>query len=214
MHRYTKLLLASLTATALLAIAVGTASAGHLSTSNQNFRVTWTSLELTNTINNEVVLCEVTLEGSFHSATIAKTSGLLVGYVTRANLAGGGREARCTGGSATIHQETLPWHIRYRGFTGTLPNPSGVVLGLIGVSFEIRTNGGFLCNASTEALKPAVGTININTTTHVAESLRPDETVNIPLEGGFCFFGSGRFRNTSQTLTLLGTTTRITVTLI
>jgi len=211
MHRYTKLLLASLTATAILAMAVSSATAAHLSVSNQNFRTTWTSLRFS--AGGSIVLCPVTLEGSFHSATIAKTAGLLIGYITRASV--NGTEPPCVGGTATVRTETLPWHIRYRSFTGTLPNISGVVVGLIGASFRVQPSGSLACNATTEATHPAVGTINVNTTTHVAESLTPDPNARIPLESGFCpFAGEGAFSEASQTLTVLGSTTRITVTLI
>jgi len=211
MHRYTKLLLTSLTATAILAMAVSSATAAHLSVSNQNFRTTWTSLRFN--AAGSTILCPVTLEGSFHSATIAKTSGLLIGYITRASV--NGARPPCVGGTATVRTETLPWHIRYRSFTGTLPNISGIVVGLIGASFRVQPEGSLACNATTTATSPSIGTINVNTTTHVAESLTPDPTARIPLEEGFCVFaGSGSFEETSQSLTVLGSTTRITVTLI
>ena len=209
-HR-TKLLLTTLTTTAILAIAVSSATASHLSVSNQNFRSTWTSLRFN--AGGNIILCPVTLETSFHSATFSKTSGLLIGYVTRASIIGS--SPSCVGGTATVRGETLPWHIRYRSFTGTLPNISGAVVGLIGASFRVQPAGSLACNATTTATHPAVGTININTTTHVAESATPDPNARIPLEEGFCVFaGEGSFEESSQTLTVLGSTTRITVTLI
>lgn len=69
----------------------------------------------------------MTLEGSLHSATIAKVAGALVGFVTRASLA----EASCTGGlaeSAGLVTASLPWHVEYEGFSGTLPNLTAVKL--------------------------------------------------------------------------------------
>jgi hypothetical protein len=45
--------------------------------------------------------CQVTLEGSLHTRTIAKVQGALIGYITTARLA-------CSSGSLTI----LPEHCR------------------------------------------------------------------------------------------------------
>ena len=75
MTRHTKPILTTLTATLTLALAVTSATANRLSVSNRNFRVTWTSLRLTNNVNANTMLCPVTLEGSFHSSTIVKTAG-------------------------------------------------------------------------------------------------------------------------------------------
>lgn len=212
MHRYSKLLLASLAATAILAMAVGNASANHISLTNRNIRVTWTSLRLSNTVNSNVVLCPVTLEGSFHETSIVKTVGALVGYITRASVSN-----PCTGGTATIHQESLPWHITYEGFVGTLPEIEKIKLLLIGIFFEIREASN-TCSARTELEHPAIGFVNINRTTKVAESLTPEPNTRIPLTNGaggiFCGLASGIFGEPSQTLTVLGSTTRITVTLI
>ena len=209
MHRYSKLLLASLTATAILAMAVGNASANRLSTTGSRlWRVTWTSLKLRNSINNNVLLCPVTLEGSFHSATIVKTLNSLVGYIKRATV----NNTACTGGHATIEQASLPWHIRYRGYSGILPNITLIILGLVGTRFIIE-GGGITCNATTTASSPALGRLNISG--GVVTSLTPDPSARIPLEGGLCGIATGTFEEPSQTLTEEDTgTARITVTLI
>src|SRR3954465_5363475 len=91
--RTTKHILTPLPAPLLLATAINTASATRLSTSNQNVRLTWTSLEFA--VSSEIVLrCQVTLEGSFHTRTIAKVEGALIGAVTKAVF----RQETCTGG--------------------------------------------------------------------------------------------------------------------
>jgi hypothetical protein len=72
--------------------------------------------------------CDVALFGSFHSRTIAKVSGSLVGDVYQAN---GG----CEGGTLTILPATLPWHIAYISFQGALPTIRDINLQL--------NNGGF-----------------------------------------------------------------------
>jgi hypothetical protein len=215
MHRYTKLLLASLTATALLAMAVSSANATRLRISEQSFRVTWTSLRLTNTANTNTVLCPVTLEGSFHSATISKVANALIGYITRASVRGGSGREECIGGTATVLGERLPWHVRYRGFTGTLPTIASVITGLVGASWQISEPGS-TCRATTTSSEPAIGNIRLSRE-GVAESLSPEINARITLEGGFfgsCTLARGAFSEESQTLTGLGTTARITVSLI
>jgi len=191
----------------LMSVAVSTASAGRLSVSNSRFRAVWSPLRL----DPGDVRCNVTLEGSFHSGTIQKRVDALVGYVTRAIVA---PPAQCTNGEATIVQENLPWHLRYRGFTGRLPRPSGVVLGLVKAKFRVHVNSlGATCEVETTPEKPAVGTVLLNEEGTVI-GLRADELTSIPL-GGFCgIFGTeGAFTGTGA-VTLLNSATRITVRLI
>ena len=209
MHRYAKLLLASLTATAILALAVGSASANRLSFSARTFRASWTELAFSG--GGSTITCPVTLEGSFHSFTITKTTGALVGYVTRASVNGESRS--CTGGTATIRQERLPWHIRYRGFTGTLPRISAINLGLIGLSYRVRNSSSVECNVTSEASHPEVVSIALSEE-QVAEDLTPDPTARIPLEEGICALsGEGSFEDESETLCEVPGS-RITITLI
>ena len=99
----------------LLASAVNAASARNLEVSNQNFRVTWSRLEMQSAL--VTVRCQVTLEGSMHSRTIPKIERLLIGAVTRINF----KEESCTGGSSRP-EKPPPWHLSYEGFTGRLPN--------------------------------------------------------------------------------------------
>ena len=203
-HR-SRLLLAGLMATLLLSAAVATASANRLSTSSQNFRAVWTPL----TFAPGPVECNVTLEGSYHSATITKTVGALIGYVTRASV----DNRSCTGGHATVLTETLPWHIRYRGYTGTLPNISGVVTGMVGSAFRVEINFfGASCLVRTTAEHPAVGIINVGTG-GVVTGLRADEGTHIPMTNGCELFGEASFTGTAR-VTTPGTSTSITVRLI
>jgi hypothetical protein len=211
MQRHIRLLLTGLAATAVLAAAVGTATAQRLVVSNQQIRAVWSSLELGNSVTSETLRCPVTLEGSFHSRTIVKTVGSLVGYVTRAAVS----NAVCTGGHATILQETLPWHLTYQSFTGTLPNISSVTLNLIRAGFIIETAANN-CRAVTTALRPARGIATVGAGGAVT-GLRADETATIPLvngPGGFaCSLATGFFRGVGA-VTLLGNTTAISITLI
>jgi hypothetical protein len=124
-------------ALALLIALSSAASAGHLSISSQTFRTVWREFGFAGPFGTTT--CELTLEGSLHSRTIAKVNGSLAGYVTRATL------GPCSAGTATILTATLPWHIRYQSFAGTLPNISSVSLGVINVSIAVREQFGIVC---------------------------------------------------------------------
>jgi hypothetical protein len=211
-----KHILTTILATLALTIAIGSASANRLSLSSQTIRATWTSLRFTNTVNSTTILCPLTLEGSFHSATIVKTRGALIGYITRATV-----RNPCTGGTTSIKTASLPWHVRYVGYSGELPRITLLTLQLIRLEIEIREAGGNTCAARTEVEHPAEGRIAVIEETggnRLANSLTPDSTRNIPLTtvagGIFCGLASGRFSEVSQTLTQLGSTARILLRLI
>jgi hypothetical protein len=209
MYNRAKRPLAALVAVLALACAVTSASAGRLSISNRNFRVVWNPLTFEQTAGIITIRCPVTLEGSFYSATLRKVISGLIGHITRANTNAGG----CSGGTVTFHSETLPWPVQYRGFTGTLPNITGVRLAIVNLTYEIEDGTGLCTTRSTEA-QPFVGIANIGAGGTVT-GLRADETATIPLSGEFlcAWAGEGTFAGTG-TVTLLGTTTSISIRLI
>jgi hypothetical protein len=210
MHTRNKLVLAGLAATLLMAFAVNTATANHLSVSNRFFRIVWNPLTFVSSTGT-TVRCPVTLEGSFHERTIGKALGLLLGYVSRAISAE--TEPPCRGGTATALTATLPWHVTYEGFSGTLPAIRTVRLLLRRVAFKItvltvtclyKENGSE--QAAVEANVEAGG--NITTVT-------ADTTISLPLfEGGIFCPASGGFEGTGEATLLGSTTTRIKLTLI
>src|SRR5215217_2901314 len=143
MRTSVKLILSALAASLLLGAMVSSASARSLSLSNQNIRATWQSLEFRSTVT---VRCQVTLEGSFHTRTIVKSPRALIGAVTKAQV----NRAGCTGGTGSTFNGTeryngvtptnsLPWHITYEGFTGTLPTIGSVRILLSRFRFGIET---------------------------------------------------------------------------
>jgi hypothetical protein len=203
-----KLLLAALTAALTLGALLSTAYARRITVSNQNFRATWTTLRFLGGVFGNIE-CPVTIEGSFHSRTISKVLEALVGYVSRAVVA----ETRCAGGSARVLAETLPWHIRYNGFSGTLPNITQIHLRIVGAGFLVQI-GGTRCRYKSTETSPMRGWVN-REAGGIATSIRVDETAAIPKSSGsFVCPGTGRLEGTTNSLTLQGSTTRITVTLV
>jgi hypothetical protein len=202
MRNRTKLLLGVLTVAVTLGALVSATPANRLARSSSTFRTTIT-MKLS---GFATVTCRVTMEGSFHSKTIAKVAESLIGYVSKATV------QECTGGSASAHG--LPWHMRYVGFEGSLPailNNRDAVW-----NFSIQVTAiGIECGFTSTGASPLKGIETRNTGTGVAESLRIDETAQIPKSSGGSFCGtSGREEGTSGSLTVGGGTAKITVTLV
>jgi hypothetical protein len=202
MMRKSKLLLVALTATALLGAMVSSASARNLSVDEQSFRITWTSLELVDPFFGIGVRCPVTLEGSFHYRTIVKTLRSLIGLVTRAIV----NNAGCAAGHATVLTETLPWHVTYEGFTGTLPNITSLITLLAEPAFRIEQSG-INCLARARNIRGTISLIREAGGALKAERLTPGSE-SIP-----CGSINGTFRGAGA-ITKLGTTARPLVRLI
>jgi hypothetical protein len=210
MIRRTKAWFAILGATALLAPIVGAASARNLSFSSQTIRATWTAMEFIQRSAGVTLRCPATLEGSLHARTIAKVLNTPMGYITRAAF----REASCSGGSIRVRSETLPWHIRYLGFTGTLPNITSIRENLVNLGFDITASFfgiNVMCSyrtgATTRTFNREAGG-GLTTATLEATNLPPDQ--GFPCEP----IELGGTSNSVTVLTVLNATTRITVTLI
>jgi hypothetical protein len=146
---YRKAMLTALVLGAALAMLAAPASARRLEFSNQTFRAVFPGGE---SIENFNVNCPVTLEGSFHSRTMAKVSGALVGYVTRGVVG----SASCSGGRMRFLTERLPWHIRFQSFAGTLPNITRMTFQIVGwgILFEYTIAPGSTCLYLTTAAMP------------------------------------------------------------
>ncbi len=208
-HARCKLIVAGISTLLLLALAVSTASANRLSTSHTGlWRTVFRPLKFV-TGGVTALTCEVTAEGSFHSATFVKVERLLIGHITRASL------GPCSTGSATILTETLPWHVQYLGFIGRLPAISGVRFIVIGLSFRMHEAiFGRECLVRSSETEPvgmiaeleameAGGNISVR-------SMRSDETKSIecvPNVGRANYEGTG-------TITETATGTRLLVKLI
>jgi hypothetical protein len=157
------------------------------------------------------VSCPVTLEGTLHSRTISKISGLLIGYITRA-IAG---EASCTGGTARALAETLPWHVQYLSFAGTLPNITSFSAGVIRASFQVSASvlGSIVtCLYITSQTEPNIGTYNRTPPSPVLNSVTVSGRIRKNSGSAAC--GDGNLSGTSTSLTELGNTVPISVTLV
>jgi hypothetical protein len=222
MRTSVKLILTALAASLLLSAMVSTASARNLSVSNQNIRATWTLLEFA--VSREVsVRCQVTLEGSFHTRTIAKVADALIGAITRAIV----KQEACREGTGsafngveryngTTTPNTLPWHITYRSFRGTLPNIESIRIALSRFRFGIRDSFG-LCTGQYGNESDAVQADAAREAGGGISSLTPVEGSNsatlIRRDAGILCPSPGVLKGRGEVM-LLGATTKITLTLI
>jgi hypothetical protein len=212
MHHRSRLLLALVAAAGTLALAVATASAGRIAFSNNHIRITWGALRF----DENWARCRVTLEGSFHSMTLRKVARALIGYITRAFI------KPCEVGSAWFltgaegQAETLPWHMRYDSFTGTLPRIERLRLQIVGFSYKYThlMAGEYCLFRSTEAAPAVVDIMLIGNPTGLVKIAEERPIPLVPeASEAFCLEETG-IANGSGQFFLLGTTTFISVTLI
>lgn len=200
-------MLAGLAAALVMALSVGSASASKISYSNQGFRITWSRLTFSASGGGLPITCPITLDGSFHSATMTKTAELQVAQITRALV------GTCQEGRGTVLAESLPWSITYQSFTGTLPGITTVRHNLIGAAFEVEPSAGVACLARTSAESPAAGEANREAGGNII-SLTPDPTLPIPVIGSPQCPLFGIFSGTGEVFVLGSSTTRVRMTLI
>jgi hypothetical protein len=197
MHTHSTCTLAGLAAVLLLSLAVSNASARNISLNEQSFRAVWTPFS--RIAAGRTIRCNVTLEASFHYRTFVKRLGALVGLVTRAIA------NSCNGGSATVLAASLPWHIAYGGFAGTLPDITLLLFNVISYSANLFPTGApRACLARSTAANPVVLRANVGAGGRMT-SITADETAQIPLEEFFCAFaGTASFSGTTSSVTHLG----------
>lgn len=154
--------LAALAAGLVLAVSIGTAFARRLQFSELFYRAVWVNLTAIPSEGgfNEST-CAVTMEGSFHSRTISKVSGALIGYVTRVTYGHPciSEDAWALNGierqNGVTVANTLPWHERYVGFLNVLPLITGMRTAVVGLSVLYRLGGLFNCLYKSTTASPA-----------------------------------------------------------
>jgi hypothetical protein len=191
MHARSKLALAALASAITLGAAAG-AAASTFTIAEQRFRVVWRELALSSSGGEFAVRCPVTLEGSFHSVNFPKVARSLVGYLNRATV------GTCTGGEVAILTSTLPWHVQYDSFAGTLPNITSLTLRVVGLAALVRPTGLLSCLYQTEQSAPARLVIEREEIGEL-RAVRADETAVIASRTLFC--PSGVFRGTGGGMT-------------
>jgi hypothetical protein len=197
-----KLLLASVGATVLLGALVSSATARNYEISEQRMRGIFTSLEFH--LPEVTARCALTVEGSLHTRTLPKVIGSLLGYITRVDL------GACAIGTATVLTSTLPWHVRYSGFQGTLPNITSIITHVIGASWRIST-GGVTCLARSSTTEPVIGNYHRNTATRELTSAEIRGTIRT---GAECLGIAGSFRSDRGAVSVSNAATRVTLNLI
>jgi hypothetical protein len=206
-------IIATLLSTFLMVVAVSGAAARRFETTEQGFLARFSPLVIQAGGAEHRVSCPLTLEGSFHSKTLSKVCGQLIGYLTRAQVPTG-LEPPCQGGTATALTETLPWHILYNSFAGRLPNITSMRVLFRKVSYQIR-NSGLTCQIATTEAHPAEGDILFGPRGEVGQ-MRLLEEFTIPLQGEvICpFAGEGKFEGAGEVFTLVTPQSRITFALV
>jgi hypothetical protein len=195
MQKRTRGIFGLLVAVVVLAAAAAIASANRIETSEQAFLVLFR--EITFEAGGQNVICAVNYEGSFHSKTIAKVNESLIGYVTEAVI-----HLPCQNGSGTVLTSTLPWHIHYESFTGTLPNITGTNLRLDNGGYRVNV-AGVICLYEFTATNPMRGTVVVSGGT--VTGLRANETARVRLkEGGLFCPSEGIHRGTGNVGTQSG----------
>ncbi|HEX7289754.1 MAG TPA: hypothetical protein VF250_01395 [Conexibacter sp.] len=198
--RLRKLLLAVAGATVLLGAFTSSAFARNFSFNNQQLRAYFREVRFNGLFGQ--TNCELTLEGSLHSRTIAKIIGQLIGYITAAHL------GPCVTGTATVLTETLPWHVRYANFVGVLPNITRIDTNTIDASIRVRTPEGASCLSRSTVERPAQAQYNRGIVSGRIRSVTLGGTIDTS-----CGF-PGTFASDNALVFLLFTTALIIVRLI
>jgi hypothetical protein len=194
-------------AACLLLALSGSAGANRLSVNSQSMRWTFTEFSSNNAGIN--IRCAVTLEGSFHSRTIAKVRGALIGSINRASVRSG-----CAGewGDMVFLAESLPWHLRYRSFAGTLPRITSVSTDIVGFAWSYPGLGRGPCLYRSTAERPAGFILNLGAEGG-ARSVTADPTTPVPLVSGLLCAETINYAGTGA-VTQVGSTSAVSVTLI
>lgn len=200
-----KLLPAALIATFALALCAGGASASRLAFSAGDFRFTWTPMRIG--YAEITPRCNVTMAGSFHSTTVAKTANLRVGFITTASVQS---ENFCE--VFTVATETLPWDLRYVSFGESLPRISSVQFKIVnlGMRYEIS---GVRCFARTKEAEPLLVAMARNTETGVVTGIIAEERPGIrnELPIGCSLFDPFHYGGTGTVTNVRGEALRITL---
>ncbi len=177
-----------------LAVAVSVADATTFEVEGARFKATFTALSFGSTASESRVRCAVTFEGSFTSSTFNETVGARIATVTSASASG------CTGGSATVLRETLPWSVNYASSTGTAPNITSLTVNLVGASFRVQPTGLLSCLARSTAESP-IAVVWTREERGLITSFAPEARSHIRLTGSLCELSEGFVEGSTTSFT-------------
>ena len=212
MVRPSRLALAVCAAALVLGLSALASPARNLSVSNTRFRMAWTSFRFAQ--GAVELVCPITLEGTMPTSTFTKVLALQLGLFTSA------RTGSCTGGSATF-LSTLPWSFKYWLFEGALPNIEDILFYTPDVAVRLRDT---IFGVPIECLYVGSGSTQLQIFAF-EEAGGGIGSVRPPRPGtSFIGFDSGDAMcperistggtGTEGTMTVMGTTVRISITLI
>jgi hypothetical protein len=228
MLRRTRIALATPVATLVLCAAVGSATARRFELSSTTFRITWPELHAEfvylETNQRMSIKCPVTVEGSFHSRTLSKVSGSLIGYVMRESV----NEAACIAKSLTLEFEgireapssaklqLLPeaWHIRYTSFSGILPTITQIRVLFSGFALRAYELTLGTCLYRSTAASPVAWLFDLNAE-HAVTRIKAEEAGPFtPFSEGSFFCGERVLVEGAGTVTQQGIARAITMRLV
>jgi hypothetical protein len=208
MQLHVRLVLAASFAALLLALAAGSAGARRFEVSERGFVMEFPEFGYSGGGVN--VICSATLVGSFHSRTISKVSGSLIGYITEAGIAHpcrqgeawllNGREAP----EGVTSANTLPWHVRYTSFSGTLPRIAKINITIEGYAF-LEMAIGISCLYRSTTARPALFEVELSSEGRITSiSWEAGDRVPLFSGSGLCpaesvFSGTGTFTTRART---------------
>jgi hypothetical protein len=226
-----RLVLGGLAAGLLLCSLVAAASAGNLSISNQNIRATWTGLRFESKTGQVPMMsqfsCPVTMEGSLHARTFRKMRDTLIGAITRAianhPCEAGAKEFVIHNGTETVLRggapaTSLPWPIFYSSFTGTLPAITSLIVEIQGMIITViypALGGCLRIYGSAAESRLWVFTVEVGGAITGLEPRATEPGLHLIRTAATLECAQlAKLSGQSNTFTLLGTTTRVTVRLI
>lgn len=177
MSRTSRVLVAATVAAALLCTMAAGSAANRLQITNntRGFRINWPSFTVrSGTVS---VTCGVTMEGTFVLRTFTKPSPemeyLPIGHTNSVIV------RSCSGGAFAVLSEIM--RFRIRGFTGTLPNITGLGIAISNFDFTLEDGRGANCLGNGGAIYPA-GPSTLNGSRQMT-SLSLEEGVEVPFTG-------------------------------
>ncbi len=200
-----------------LALAGGSAFANEFHSSSTTFRIVWTPF--ISRIGINTIECNLTFEGVLHAREFEKFADQLIGQITRARATrpcGGANSMWVLNGTEELGggqtaPDSLPWHVTYKYFDGTLPTITRIAVAMVGVSF-LYEFGSIRCLYRSTVAAPFVGIFELNADGTIL-GFRADESIALPTTTRMCIGSAIRPQGIGG-VAVTGTSTAIDIVLI